>query len=106
MKKGFNAAKKAVEEHLAAAELPLMLYTLSVIADRAAVGAGRSSDLYPSLFQYEALLPTGFCAFWKKTGGEGGLYVVDRTARRESYRPVPGVFDAGVDMGWDQEGKF
>jgi hypothetical protein len=103
MKKGFTAAKHAVAEHLAAASLPVMLYTLSVIADQAAFRAGRMTELYSSLFSYEELLPAGYCGFWKKTGEGGGLFVVDRAEKRENYRPLPGVFDAGVDMGWIEE---
>ena len=100
MKYGFTAAKNAVAEHLTAASLPVMLYTLSVVADRAAVNAGRKSELYPSLFSYEELLPSGYRAFWQKTGEDGGLYVVDLLANVPSrpYHPVPGVFDAGVDV--------
>ena len=104
MKKGFHSAKQAVAEHLAAASLPVMLFSLSVIADQAAMRAGRTTELYSSLFDYERLLPAGYCGFWKKTGEDGGLFVVDRTGNREDYRPLPGVFDVAVDMGWIEAG--
>lgn len=50
-------AKKAIAKHLQGKTEPILLFTLSVIADRAALQAGKKRDLYDSLYDYEWLLP-------------------------------------------------
>ena len=100
MKKGEKEARAAVAQFLKNAELPVMLYRVSCIADHAAFEAGRKGELWGSLFDYEQIIPKGYACFWQKQGC-GDVYVVGTTAQRQKYHhaPVPGVFDAGIDMG-------
>jgi hypothetical protein len=45
------------------------LYSLSCVADTAARSLGRKSELYPSLYQYEPLVPTSCYWFAGQTAG-------------------------------------
>lgn len=75
------------------------LYSLSVVADQAAFAAGKRKEPFPSLFDYEFLLPAG-----AKTAWLNGMYSVinpyccQNTPIKEDLF-VPGPFDAAVDMG-------
>jgi hypothetical protein len=54
----------------------LSLWTLSCVADAAAKAIGKKKDLYPSLFDYEQLLPPGAKLEWIKQGESSSIYCV------------------------------
>lgn len=105
MKRFGRLAARAVEAYLRdnTREPAIPLHTLSVVADRAAIDAGRKSELYESLYGYLALLPAGTRHGWVKSGS-GGLYKVFNpfnpdSAKVATYEPIAGPFDAAVDLG-------
>ena len=66
--------------------------------------AGRKGELFPSLFDYEVLIPASHCCFWKRgylTGRDDSVYVVGTPEQRSKNERPPdlGMFDVGVDMG-------
>lgn len=105
MKRGMKEAKEAVRAYLRerAARPSCTLYELSVVADRA---AGR--ELWPHLQEYERVLPDGSRCFWNpETGFLEATNPFSQVRARvdEGVRPVPGPFDAAVDMGPDAWGE-
>lgn len=101
-KKVFVKVVKAVDDYLRehSQEETLLLWTISVVADSAARQAGRKSDVYESLFDYNAVLPPGTRCAWIKSFYRvlNPYYKGIRTAAEEKP-PMPGFFDAAVDMG-------
>lgn len=93
MKLGYRQAKKAVKQFLSECTLPTSLFNVCCTADEAARKSGRKSELFPSLFDYEALIPHGFRCFWKKqTSGllQGdGIYSVDHSHKAIQDYPNP-----------------
>jgi hypothetical protein len=57
---------------------PISLWSLSVTVDEAVMAAGRSTEMFGSLFDYESLLPIGWHCTWlqNKRGGDKMYYVV------------------------------
>lgn len=77
------------------------LFTLSIIADKAAAVAGKKGELFRELSSYEILLPIGAKMVWVN-----GIYSVvnpycTEPAPKGDQAPMPGFFDAAVDMGPD-----
>ena len=66
----WKAGAKAIQERLADAKAPVLMFTLTSVADAAARALGRKNDLFPSLFDYPELLPANWTTAW--LGGEGG----------------------------------
>lgn len=92
MKTGEKQARLAVSNFLDSTTLPTMLWSVSCVADTAARTAGRKSELFPSLFDYERLIPAGFKCFWRKSKGllyGDGLYSVDRVEKAIQDYPCP-----------------
>ncbi len=88
-----------MREFLSSQTNPPMLFAISVIADRAAASC-RKTDLFQTLDPYTRLLPAGYTVRFSETGPLGSvLRVYRRGEEPRSHVPVPGVFDAGVDMG-------
>lgn len=93
MKLGERQARNAVKQFLSETKLPTSLFNVSCEADSAARQAGRKTELFPSLFDYEQIIPSGFRCFWKKqTSGflQGdGIYSVDRSNKAIQDYPHP-----------------
>lgn len=88
-----------LKEHCS--EKTISLYHLSMVADGAAFAAGKKKELFPSLFDYESLLPPGARTVWLK---DNGMYSVINPFCRQNIPIkedmfIPGPFDAAVDMG-------
>lgn len=100
-------AAKAIERYLRSNrdEPVYSLYHLSVVADEAAMEAGKKRELFSSLYEYERLLPPGTKVFWKN----GMLSVSNPFASKPGNIQedpfVPGPFDVAVDMGPDYWGR-
>jgi len=73
-------AKKAIAARLQGEKEPVLLFTLSVVADQAARQAGKKRDLYGTLYDYEGLLPADWSPKWLTTpessAGSGFLMAV------------------------------
>lgn len=109
-----KAARRAVDECLRAnRNRPVFsLYALSIVADGAARAAGKKRDLFPSLSDYEAVLPRGARVYWARNGLLSVRNPYSAVPCRESEQEavfVPGPFDAGVvDLGvgvWSEQAK-
>ena len=108
-----RAACRAVEAYLRAhRDRPVFsLYDLSVVADEAARAVGKKRDLFPSLSDYEAVLPRGARVYWARNGLLSVRNPYSAAPCGESEREamfVPGPFDAGVDLGvgvWTEQVK-
>lgn len=96
---GARAVDAYLREH--AAEAVVAMYTLGVVADRAACAAGRKSELFASVYDYAALLPSG-----TRTGQAGStsnsLYSTTNPYAAAPPTdpfvvPMPGAFDAATD---------
>jgi hypothetical protein len=75
MSKFIRAAKTAVAAFLEAKTEPVLLFTVSSVADRAAYNAGKKRELFPSLYDYEPLAPAGWTGHWLTSGkGTDSLY--------------------------------
>ena len=104
MKHGLKEARQAVANHLAQnynPKSPPMLHGISCVADKAAQEAKRKTELFPNLHEYHAVLPPDFTTRWIEFGSCSMLCVVKRTDSFPPHTPMPGVFDAAVDMGPD-----
>jgi len=53
-----EAAQKSLAEEIG--DVPIPLYTVSVMADEAARAAGKKRDLFNTLAEYEQVLPEGW----------------------------------------------
>jgi len=108
-----RAARRAVEDYLRANRdtSVFSLYDLSVVADRAARAAGKKRDLFPSLSDYEAVLPRGAKVYWARNGLLSVRNPYSAAPCGESEREaafIPGPFDAGIDLGvgiWSEQAK-
>ncbi|MDI6824668.1 MAG: hypothetical protein QME87_09990 [Bacillota bacterium] len=114
MSKYEKAARRALDEYLRAnREEPVFsLYSLSVIADRAAYAAGKKRELFPSLSDYSAVLPRGAKVYWARDGFlsvRNPYSAAQCKGAEEEARFIPGPFDAGViDLGvgvWSEQAK-
>lgn len=68
MRRGQKEAQTAVRNYLSGRTEPVLLYSVSCVADEAARGR-RQTDLFPSLFDYEVLLPADWTARWLGSTG-------------------------------------
>lgn len=103
MKHGLKEARQAVANHLAQnynPKSPPLLHGISCVADQAAK-AKRQGELFTSLYAYSEVLPPDFTTRWIEHGSGSMLCVVKRTDQFPPHTPMPGVFDAAVDMGPD-----
>ena len=84
-----------------AGESKLLFAAVAYKADEIAEGLGRKSELFPSLFDYERLLPGDWCARWIGDDNGGMMYAMrrDNPEAISTWSPVAGAFDAAVDMG-------
>ena len=97
---GVKAIDKALRE---SCEATIPLFRLSVIADQAAVKAGRKRhELFKNLYEYGCLLPAGSRACWQAQGS-GEIFVATNPYHL-GPRPHltvglrhPGVFDVATD---------
>ncbi|MEW5935366.1 MAG: hypothetical protein AB1816_17450 [Bacillota bacterium] len=113
MTKYERVARRAVEEYLRANRdrAVFSLYDLSVVADEAARAAGKKRDLFPSLSDYEAVLPRGANVYWARNGLLSVRNPHSAVPCRESEREamfIPGAFDVGIDLGvgvWSEQAK-
>lgn len=98
-----RAGARAIDAALRdCAEATMSLYRASCIADAAARAIGRKRDLYPSLYDYETLLPRGARTVWVgASAGDGVLSVINPYSRNAAnvttYSPIPGPFDVATD---------
>lgn len=101
-----RAAQTAINTHLKeqADKAYAPLYTLSVIADKAAMDAGRKTELFPSLADYERVLPPASRTRWIQRGESDWLIATNPHYRGETppelqneHNPIPGPFDAATD---------
>ena len=71
-------AARALKERLAEKSEPVMLFSVSCMADEAARKAGKRRDLHESLEDYIKLLPEGWRADWLAVsgGGDSLLYAI------------------------------
>lgn len=83
--KYWKAGARAIANYLQGETRPVMLYTLSSVADSAAREAGRRSDLFESLFSYEGLLPAGWKGAWVGSGA-----------------PMSDSIYHAIPVGWDK----
>ncbi|MEW5933391.1 MAG: hypothetical protein AB1816_07395 [Bacillota bacterium] len=114
MSKYVKAARRALDEYLRAnREEPVFsLYSLSVIADRAAYAAGKKRELFPLLSGYSAVLPRGAKVYWARNGLLSVRNPYSTAQCREAEEEalfIPGPFDTGVvDLGagvWSEQAK-
>lgn len=99
-----KAARRAVDEYLRAnRDRPVFrLYDLSLVADAAARAAGKKRELFPSLSDYEAVLPCGARVYWARNGFLSVRNPYSTAPCRESEQEavfIPGPFDTGIDPG-------
>jgi len=59
-----RTVRTSLARQLADQTSPIMLYDVSLMADRTARREGRKTDLFDSLYDYEALLPEGWGCAW------------------------------------------
>lgn len=77
-----SRVEKRVEELLRDQKEPMTLWTFSVKVDVFGQAAGmKRSEFYPSLYDYETLLPAGWTTDWLTTStarqhGEALLYII------------------------------
>lgn len=69
--KHWRAAAKAISNRLSEQTSPVLMFSLTSLADQAAVAIGRKTDLFESLFDYMELLPSGWTSAWLGQGGAG-----------------------------------
>jgi hypothetical protein len=67
----WKVAARAIAAHLSGMTQPVLMFSLTGVADSAAGAAGRRSDLFPSLFDYVDLLPGAWTTAWLGKGGSG-----------------------------------
>lgn len=73
--KHWKVGARAIATYLAGRTQPVMLYSLTSVADAAAREAGRVSDLFESLWSYESMLPAGWKGAWLgNDSGEDSIY--------------------------------
>jgi hypothetical protein len=91
---------EAIREYLRenTGESLILFYTLSCVADEAAYGAGKKTELFSSLYDYETLLPSGARTQWNNHF----LKVVNPfgPSPPAPEKFIPGFFDVAVDMGY------
>lgn len=92
---GAEAIRKHLQENSGESLIPL--YTLSCIADKAAYGAGKKTELFSSLYSYESLLPSGSRTQWNKEFLKAVNPFGPSPPAPEKF--IPGFFDAAVDVG-------
>lgn len=68
MRRGQKEAVAAVTAYLQENPKPVMLFTLSNIADQAAY-AKRKTELFPSLYDYQDILPDDWTTSWLSSSG-------------------------------------
>lgn len=88
-KKALAAAKAEVADRI---KPGMLLYDVSIIADRGAALAGHKGELYRSLDDYQDLLPPDYSSMWlsPKTGFFGGdnlLVVVKNHRIPDGFQP-------------------
>lgn len=73
-------ARRAIAARLADLREPVLFFTLSTWADEAARQAGKRRDLWPSLYDYERILPQGWRTAWLRCRGgtDSLLFAVPR----------------------------
>ena len=74
-----------------------LLYTLSVIADRAARDAGKVKELFDSLYSYERLLPAGSRTQWNNSFLKATNPFGPQPPAPERF--IPGPFDVAGGVG-------
>jgi hypothetical protein len=101
---GEREARECIRLRLSTASEPVLMADLAYEAERAAY-AKRKSPLCGSLDGYAELLPDGWRTEWMNRSGscwEGALLYAVRQGQEGGLKatvPVPGLFDAAVDMG-------
>ena len=105
-------AQAAVDRMLRARsdEAYVMLFSVHATADQAAAAAGRKSELFDSLYEYDRLLPDRSETRWIEQGS-GSLLVATNPhyqgdpppELQREHQPIPGPFgvatDAHVQLG-------
>ena len=78
MTKHERAAKSGVAAYLLGRRDPVLLFDVCVQADQTATQSGKKTELYPSLYDYSDLLPSGWHTQWLQVrrGGDSLLYAV------------------------------
>jgi hypothetical protein len=74
----YKIGQEAARTYMAKQNRPVSLWSLSCAVDHAVRAAGKKSDMYESLFDYEQLVPAGYHCTWlqNKRGGDKIYYVV------------------------------
>jgi hypothetical protein len=67
-----RCAAKAIAAVLIGRQDPTPLYSLTCVADTAARQCGKRRDLYPSLYDYEKLIPPSWKCRWLTAAGGSG----------------------------------
>ncbi len=82
MRRGQKEAQQAVHNYLRGRTEPVSLWSVSCKAEEAA-RARRKTELFPSLFDYEVLLPDGWTTRWLGSTGssDGMVHAVPRAWR-------------------------
>ncbi len=97
MRQGLKEAKAAVAEYLRSKTEPVTMFSVSCVAD-SAVRSMRKSDLFPSLFDYDVVLPADWKVQWLgSTGGSDRIfYAIPRNWKpgetQSSSLLMPGAF--------------
>lgn len=82
-----RAAKAAIRNYLhSRGDEPVMLYTLTGIADDAASVLGLKGELFPSLFDYGDLLPPEYTYGSLTQGGDSIVHAYKRGLNLGKYR--------------------
>lgn len=91
----WKVAAKAIRDRLAEEKAPVLMFSLTSVADQAARDAGRKSEMFPSLFDYTSLLPDSWTTAWLGQGG-GGDSLYYATPRGWTQGPVAPSLTAGL----------
>lgn len=85
-------ARKIARDYLEDADQALLLFDVASAVDRVLKQRGRVNDLFPSLFDYEIIIPQGWCCRWMGRGGESdSLYCVVPVASVSRSHPSPSL---------------
>lgn len=97
-------ARQAIDKYLRenSSKKVVLFWSLTAIADCAAFNAGKKRELFPSLFDYECLLPPGTKTLWSNNAYSAiNPYCSLDIPVKKDTTFLPGFFDAAVDMGSD-----
>lgn len=95
-------AKKAIEEYLqehSGDEAVVFAFLAEGVADQAAYSAGKKTELFDSLWDYERILPRGAEVFYNSSQAKVRNPYCGSARTLKADVALAGPFDAAIDFG-------